>query len=425
MALLVLGINHRIAPVVLREQLAFTPGQLAPALEQASQLDHLHEVAILSTCNRTELYCQLNDTNPQAILNWLGDYKQLDPVQLVKYLYLHWDKAAVVHSMRVASGLDSQVLGEPQILGQCKVAYEQARQAGTLGSYLNRLFQKTFSTAKQVRSHTQIGQNPVSVAYAAVHLAKHIFTDLSQAKVMLIGAGQTIELITQYLSQQKITQMLVANRNLERGLTLAKRFNAQAINLHQVPEYLANVDIVIAATASPLPLLGKGAVESALKQRRYKPVFMVDLAVPRDIEAEVGELADVYLYNLDNLNDIIQQNLASRAEQAKQAEFIIQMAASHFMEQLDSLTVVDVLTAYRDKFHAIRQQQLDVAQRLLAKGEDPQQVLGYLARSLTNKFLHQPSIALKKAGAKSQHKKIALIEEIFALTSSQNTESEL
>ena len=307
MALLALGINHKTASVSVREKVAFAPEQMADALAQACELAHLKEVAILSTCNRTELYCSTELEGTRALLEWLGGYHKLDPDELQTCSYAHWGQDAAQHMMRVASGLDSLVLGEPQILGQLKSCYAVSQSAGVVGAELDRLFQQTFAVAKKVRTDTAIGENPVSVAYASVSLAQHIFSDLSQSKALLIGAGETIELVARHLSEAGVKQMTVANRTLVRAEALAEEFNARAILLGDIPEALEDADIVIASTASQLPILGKGAVESALKKRKHRPIFMVDIAVPRDIEHEVAELDDVYLYTVDDLKEVIEE----------------------------------------------------------------------------------------------------------------------
>jgi len=328
---------------------------------------------------------------------------------------VHEDDAAVRHMMRVASGLDSLVLGEPQILGQMKSAYAVAREAGTIGPLLGRLFQATFNAAKQVRTDTAIGENPVSVAFAAVSLAKQIFSDLQRSQALLIGAGETITLVARHLHELGVKRIVVANRTLERASILAEQFGAHAVLLSDIPAELVRSDIVISSTASQLPILGKGAVESALKLRKHKPIFMVDIAVPRDIEPEVGELDDVYLYSVDDLHEVVAENLKSRQGAAQAAEEMVAIGADDFMVRLRELAAVDVLKAYRQQSERTRDEELQKAQRMLANGTSAEDVLVQLARGLTNKLLHAPSVQLKKLTAEGRLDALAMAQELFAL----------
>ena len=416
MALLALGINHKTAPVDVRERVAFAPESMAEAMRAAKVSADLKEIAILSTCNRTELYCSSKLEGSRALLEWLGEYHGLDPAQLQGCSYAFWDEDAARHMMRVASGLDSLVLGEPQILGQLKSAYSVSQEHGHVGAELGRLFQQTFSVAKQVRTDTAIGENPVSVAYAAVSLAQHIFAEMSSSKALLIGAGETIELVARHLSQAGVKEITVANRTLNRALTLAEEFSGKAILLGDIPEALADADIVIASTASQLPILGKGAVESALKKRKHRPIFMVDIAVPRDIEAEVGELDDVYLYTVDDLKEVIEENQRTRETAAQQAEEIIESGAHDFMRQLRSLDAVDVLTLFRGQAEALRDQELDKALKQLENGKPAEEVIAMLARGLTNKMLHHPTIQMRKASADGRGDLLELVQELYQLS---------
>jgi len=397
MTLLAFGINHKTAPVNIREKVAFAPDILHQALQNLVTKDAIHEAVILSTCNRTEVYCGLDYPANDAVLEWLSEFHQLPLESISPYIYAYQDSEAVQHILRVASGLDSLVLGEPQILGQIKEAYMTANAAGAIGAQLNRLFQHTFAVAKQVRTDTAIGASPVSVAFAAVSLAKQIFSDLSQHKVMLIGAGETIDLVARHLKENQVSRMIVANRTLERAEQLARNFAAEAIALQDIPEYLHEADIVISSTASPLPILGKGMIERAIKQRKHKPMFMVDIAVPRDIEPEVSELRDIYLYTVDDLQEVIEENRKSRQEAALQAEEIIAAQVDHFMGWLRSLDAVDAIRAYRDKCHLLRDEAVIAARRQLLAGKDPQLVISELARILTNKLIHEPSVQMKYA----------------------------
>ncbi len=399
MSVFAFGINHKTAPVDLREQAAFAPERVVEALTDITARGCVGEVTILSTCNRTELYCGL-DGEPglaRRAIDWFCEYLRLNNQALQPHLYVHPDAAAVKHAFRVASGLDSLVLGEPQILGQMKQAFAVAHKTGTTGKILNRLFQQTFSVAKQVRTDTAIGASPVSVAFAAVTLARKIFSNLADQTVLLIGAGDMIELTAQHLKESGVQRILVANRTLERAQALANVYGAHAITLAEMPERLSEADIVISSTASQLPILGKGAVEHALKVRRHRPMFMVDIAVPRDIEAQVAELEDVYLYTVDDLKDVIQENMASRLEAAKEAEQIIELQVTQFMRWMKSLDAVPTIRALRDNTDAVREVELERARRALARGEDPQKVIAELARALTNKFTHTPTAALQRA----------------------------
>ncbi|WP_261842131.1 glutamyl-tRNA reductase [Aliamphritea ceti] len=415
MALLALGINHKTASVAVREKVAFAPEQMADALAQACQVAKLREAVILSTCNRTELYCSTQLEGTRALLEWLGDYHKLDADELQQASYAHWDQDAAQHMMRVASGLDSLVLGEPQILGQLKSAYAVSQEVGVVGAELSRLFQQTFTVAKRVRTDTAIGENPVSVAYASVSLAQHIFADLSTSKALLIGAGETIELVARHLKEAGVTDMTVANRTLVRAETLAESFNAKAILLGDIPEALEDADIVIASTASQLPILGKGAVEAALKKRKHRPIFMVDIAVPRDIEPQVAELDDVYLYTVDDLREVIEENVRSRESAAREAEAIVAVGATEFMRQLRSLEAVGTVMAVRNQADQLRQQELEKAIKQLSNGKDPEAVLTNLARGLTNKLIHHPTVQLRQASAEGRTEMLEIAQQLFQL----------
>ncbi|MEH6627175.1 MAG: glutamyl-tRNA reductase [Motiliproteus sp.] len=415
MALLALGINHKTASVDVREKVAFAPEQMEDALAQACQFAEVDEIAILSTCNRTELYCSGQHEGAQALLRWMSQYHQVELSDLEACSYLYRDSDAVKHMMRVACGLDSLVLGEPQILGQLKSSYAVAQSANAIRSELGRLFQQTFTIAKQVRTQTTIGENPVSVAYAAVSLAQHIFADLRQSHALLIGAGETIDLVARHLVQNGIKKIVVANRTLARAQALANQFGAEAVLLSDIPDVLGDADIVISSTASQLPILGKGAVERALKRRKHRPIFMVDIAVPRDIEAEVAELSDVYLYTVDDLKEVIDENLKSRETAALEAESLIDKGTHGFMQQVRSLDAVSTLRALRAHAEGIRDQEVDRALKMLAKGKSAEDVLQQLARGLTNKLIHSPSIQMKKASSLGRNDLLELTQELFEL----------
>ncbi len=419
MSLLALGLNHKTAPVDIRERAAFPADGLDEPLRGLRSLPGVREAAIVSTCNRTEVYCDLDEASERDIISWFMDYHQLKPGQLTPYLFSHLDRAAVCHLLRVCSGLDSLVLGEPQILGQIKQAYAHADQCGALGSQLGKLFQHAFTVAKQVRTDTAIGASPVSVAFAAVSLAKQIFGDLSGHTALMLGAGETVELALRHLNTQGIGELIIANRTLSRAERLANEFDQQvptrAISLGEVNDVLHKADIVIASTASPLPILGKGAAESALKRRKRRPMFMVDIAVPRDIEPQVGELDDVFLYTVDDLQEVIDEGRRSRAEAAEQAEEIVEAQADEFMRWLRSLDAVTTIRACREQATALQDELLARARTQLATGKPAEQVLEQLARGLTNKLLHAPSAALRQAGADGESQIIEAARRLFAV----------
>ena len=415
MPLLALGLNHRTAPVDVRERVAFDSNRLDTALRDL--LDHggAREAAILSTCNRTELYCCLKGEDGQQVVEWLGDYHLIRTADLQPYLYQHVDQRAVRHILRVASGLDSMVLGEPQILGQVKAAYHAANSAGALGSRLERLFQHTFAVAKQVRTDTRIGASPVSVAFAAVSLAKQIFADLPKRTALLIGAGDTVELVTRHLHENGIGRLVVANRTLERAHALVTPFDGFAIALEEIPAHLAEADIVISATASPGLMLEAAMMRQCLKQRRHRPMFMVDLAVPRDIDPAAADLEDVYLYTVDDLKSIIQDNLRSRQTAAAQAEEIIDNQVEHFMAWLRAQDSAASIRALRQQAEAVRDETVARAQRQLAQGRDPLEVLNAMANTLTNKLIHTPCAGLREAAAQGDVDMLNLIKSLYRL----------
>ncbi len=424
MATLLLGINHNTASVAIREKVAFAPELMHEALQQALQRVGLGELAILSTCNRTELYCIPNEiANSEEqrhalennVLAWLSSFHDLGLDELKACVYSYWDDSAVRHLMKVASGLDSMVLGEPQILGQIKSAYAVAKEAGSIDSNLHRVFEDTFAIAKKVRTDTAIGENPVSVAFAAVTLAQRIFEDLSKASALMIGAGRTIELVVQHLKQAGVEDIVVANRTLTHALELKQKYGVKEVLLSDIPEHLEHVDIVVSSTASQLPILGKGAVERALKARKHRPIFMVDLAVPRDIEPEVSDLADVYLYSVDDLKEVIDTNVKSRQNAAAEAEQIIEQGLTEFKNKERSLYAVSSLRAFREKAEAIRDTELDKALKSLEKGESAEAVITQLARLLTNKLIHSPSVQMKKASAEGKEELVELAQTLFEL----------
>ncbi|WP_370249633.1 glutamyl-tRNA reductase [Thalassolituus sp.] len=415
MTIWALGINHKTAPVAVRERVAFDPASMSDILKDLRQLRSISEVVVLSTCNRTEIYCTADEHCPELVTRWLEQNHEIAQSDLDASLYALTDDEAVAHTMKVASGLDSLVLGEPQILGQMKSAYAVAQDAGTVGSELGRLFRQTFSIAKRVRTDTAIGQNPVSVAFAAGRMAQHIFADMRHSRALLIGAGETIELVARHLRQAGVEHIILANRTLARGQNLAREVHAEAVLLEDIPVVLPDADIVISSTASPLPILGKGMVEKALKRRRHKPMFMVDIAVPRDIEPEVGSLADVYLYSVDDLRGIIEENVRSREDAAQQANELISAGVEHYMRELKALDAVSTLTDVRNYVETVRDEQLEKAIKQIQNGGDPEKILRTFAHTFGNKMLHKPMTALRRAGAEGRREVLDWSRELFDL----------
>ncbi len=423
MKLLLLGINHNSAPLALRERVAFVPEHMQLALRSGVEQGVGDELVILSTCNRTEVYAVSEsgrDLSGDVLIDWLAGFHRVPRTDLDQCSYLSADQEALQHMMEVAAGLDSMVLGEPQILGQMKSAFAVAIEAGTVGGAMNRLFAQIFSVAKQVRTDTAIGENPVSVAYAAVSLTQHVFSSLSKCTALLIGAGETVELVARHLRDKGIKRIIIANRTLERARRLADEFQAEAIMLSEIPEYLVDADILVASTASQLPILGKGAVEAALKKRKHRPVVMVDIAVPRDIEAQVAELDDVYLYTVDDLREIVDVNKRARESEARKADQIIVEALNEWQARLRSKDAVNTIKDYRAKAEQLRDAELDRALKLLARGESAEQVLEQLARGLTNKLIHSPTTQIKEAGAKGRNDLVDWARELLQIKESDN-----
>ncbi len=413
MQLFALGLNHQTAPLALRERVAFHAEHLPSALSELTHREPVREAAILSTCNRTELYCALGE--PQAALQWLAGYHRVQAQALKPYVYTLPQGEAVRHAFRVASGLDSMVVGEPQILGQMKEAARVAESAGTLGTLLSKLFQRSFAVAKEVRSNTGIGANVVSMAAAAVKLAGRIFPSLAEQKVLLIGAGEMIELCATHFAAQRPRTMAVANRTLERAEALAHRFNAKSFELRDLPEHLAEYDIVVSCTASSLPIIGKGTVERAIRARRHRPVFMVDLAVPRDIEPEVAGMDDVFLYTIDDLAATVREGIDARQSAVAQAEAIIESQVGSFLHWMKTREMVPLIRQLRDSAEEARRRELERAMRMLARGEDPKSVLDALSHGLTNKLLHAPTEALNQGDQGDDEMLRALVARLYRL----------
>ncbi len=408
-----LGLNHQTAPIKVREKVAFQIDSLGQALRDLLARPPVREAAILSTCNRTEVYCHGAEVEP--VKDWLTTYHQLPRASLDPYLYTLPQEAAVQHAFRVASGLDSMVLGEPQILGQMKQAVRSAEAAGSMGLVLTKLFQRTFAVAKEVRSQTDIGAASISMAAAAVRLAERIYPSLAEQHLLLVGAGEMIELTATHFAARHPKSVTVANRTLERGAALAARFGAAAITLNELPEQLPRFDIIVSCTASSLPILGKGLLERVIKARRHEPMFIVDLAVPRDVEPEVAELDDVFLYTVDDLANVVKDNLQVRQGAVAEAEEIIRLQSEQFLQWLGSRAVVPTIRALHEHAEAMRTQELERARRLLASGTSPEEVLEQFSRGLTNKFLHAPTRTLNEAGEAERAELLTLFQRMYEL----------
>jgi len=413
MRLFAFGINHRTAPLALREQVVFHAENLVQALRDLVDQRPVKEAAIISTCNRTEVYCHTDE--PAFAVHWLANYHQLKAQHIEPHLYELPQEHAVKHAFRVASGLDSMVLGEPQILGQFKDAVRTAESAGTLGVLLNKLFQRTFSVAKTVRSETDIGASTVSMAAAAVRLAERIYPSIAEQRILFIGAGEMIELASTHFAAQHPHHMTFANRTLERAQHLADRFRGHTITLNDLGSQLAVHDIIVTCTASPLPIIGKGMVESALKARKHRPILMIDLAVPRDVEAEAAELDDVFLYTVDDLGKIAREGLDMRESAVVQAEAIIETEVDDFMQWVENRELVPMIRALRDDAERARRREVERAVRRLTRGDDPQQVLEQLSHGLTNKFLHAPTHALNHTSNDDRDQLVALLRRLYQL----------
>jgi len=415
MDLFAFGINHTTAPIDVRERVGFAPEHVPGALQQLVDCNGVAEAAILSTCNRTDLYCGLRSGSGEHAIEWFHDYHNLGGIDLRPYIYMHRADGAVRHMIRVASGLDSLILGEPQILGQVKDAYRTAHKTGTVGRVLGRLFQHTFSVAKQVRTDTAIGSNPVSVAFAAVTLARQIFGDLSAHTALLVGAGETIELAARHLKKNGLSRLIVANRTVEKARKLAHEYGGFAISLDEIPQHLAEADIVISSTGAQHPVVLAEHARAAIEARRHRPVFMVDIAVPRDIEAQVGDLDDVYLYTVDDLQNVIQDNLRSREQAARQAEVIIDTQVHELMSWLSTRDAVPLIRALRRGAERSRDEVLEKAMLQLANGRSAEETMNFLANTLTNKLIHHPTTALRSAGAQGQDDILAAAGQLLGI----------
>ena len=413
------GINHRTASVDLRGKLSFSPALMEKVLQDAQSILHVREITILSTCNRTEIYLY-GDVSDHHLISWLAMIKGTEINNLSNCFYSFKDEDAIKHMIEVASGMDSLILGEPQIFGQIKSAFLVAKEAGTVFKNLENIFQFVFSIAKRVRSETAIGKNPVSVASASVNLASKIFSNLEEAHALVIGAGDTIELVAKHLVENGIGKLTVANRTLTKARSFSENFSADMILLSDMPDMLETVDILISSTASQLPILGKGAVETALKKRKYRPMFMVDIAVPRDIEPQVEELSDVYLYTVDDLEDFIEDNVKARNSEANIARVIISDEVNRWSIENRGRSVVRTIKEFRTNAEKIRDVEINRALNSLEKGKSASDVVVELARSITNKLLHTPTKNIKRAGEEGRHDAIVTTKELFNLTDKEN-----
>ena len=409
------GLNHHTAPIQLREQVVFQVERMQAALTQFLGRRFAKEAAILSTCNRTEIYCAAKrgvDVAEDAT-RWLADYHAVDRDTLKPHLYALDQEQTVRHAFRVAAGLDSMVIGEPQILGQMKRAAKDAEEAGALGTHLHQLFQRSFAVAKEVRSQTAIGEQSVSMAAATVRLAGRVFPTLAETRVLVIGAGEMIELVATHFRAHNPLSITVANRTVERAEALAARVGGNAIRLADLSTQLQHYDIVISCTASSLPVLGKGMIERALRERRHRPLFMVDLAVPRDIEAEARELDDVYLYTVDDLAATVREGMDARRGAIVKAEAIIETGVKGFMQWLDNRAAVPLIKQVREMAELARRSELDRALQALEQGRDPREIMERLSQALTNKLMHHPTAALANAGAQNRDQMCAMVESLY------------
>jgi glutamyl-tRNA reductase len=413
MPLVVVGVNHRTAPVEVRERVVFDPARVPEALRELTSLPDVRESIIVSTCNRTELYCVTERGEPE-LGEWLQRYHQLGS-SIHHCLYRHDEMRAVTHAFSVASGLDSMVLGEPQILGQLKDAYRTAQEAGTTGPMLNRLFQAAFSVAKRVRTETQIGANAVSVASAAVSMAKTVFSSFDTRTALMVGAGETIALAARHLHADGLRRMIVANRSVDRARELAAEFQGFAISLDEIPSHLREADIVVASTASPNPIITRAMTASALRARKRRPIFMVDIAVPRDIEPEVAELEDVYLFTIDDLQSVVKENMEGRRQAAREADQMIAAEADRFEMKLRTRDAAPTIRRLRHQAELAREHTLDQARHMLAAGRSADEVLDFLSATLTNRLIHAPSQRLREAAETGDDAIIEAITDIYHL----------
>lgn len=413
MQLLAVGLNHREAPVQFRELVAFPPERLKPALGQLLDSGTAREASIISTCNRTELLVARERADHRPVLDWFLARADAQMTDLATRVHCYDGAPAARHLFRVASGLDSMVLGEPQVLGQVKQAFEAARDVGAVGKVLHRLYQQAFATAKRVRTDTAIGNHPVSVAYAATDLARQIFGSLEHSTALVVGAGDTAELIVRHLRSNGLGDLIVANRTLERAQRLAAAHGGKAIGLSSLPAHLPEADVLVTSTNAELPIIGKGLVERAIRARKRKPIFMLDLAVPRDIEPDVQALQDVYLYSVDDLEQIITENLKSREDAAAQAELIVDSGVRAFEDWWHSQQITPMLRGFRGRVERLKEQEVERALTELRRGRPAEAVVQRLANNLAGKLAHQPSVQLRRIGVEQDAEALRALRRLF------------
>jgi len=413
MPLFTIGISHHTAPIEIREKVAIPRTEYAARVGQLRELPGVEEVLVLGTCNRTEIYCLSSQGGKEMVLDWVHASNGIPPGQFDQHFYALEGEEAAHHLIRVASGLDSLVLGETQILGQLKEAWQQAHDVGSLGTVLDRLFQHTFAAAKSIRTRSGIGDHPVSVAYTAVVLARQIFGDLDAKTVVLVGAGEMVQLCGRYLRDHGIANLLILNRSRAKAEELAEELDATAMTLDKMPEALPRADILISSTASPRPVIGKADVKAALRQRRHRPMFLVDIAVPRDIDPQVADLKDVYVYTIDDLQQVVDENMQQRSEAAALALSDIDESVAAFMRWLYGIRAGRTLKRIREQSHNFEQELTERALRRLQAGQEPAQVLQQMAATLTNKILHVPSKRLREAAEDRDYEVLKAADRIF------------
>tara|TARA_B100001758_G_C18415740_1_gene619485 strand:- start:4069 stop:5331 length:1263 start_codon:yes stop_codon:yes gene_type:complete len=416
MSLVTIGMNHNTASLDIREKFAVDKDESHRILKKLHSMPLINEVFLLSTCNRTELYCEMDNIEYiNNISEWLLKQKGLSVKDFKKNLYSFSESTVVKHALNVASGLDSMVIGEPQILGQLKDAFNEATEAGTIGKNLDRLFQYAFSAAKEVRTDTKIGTNSLSIANVAVSLTDQFYDDLSDKNALLIGAGETIYIAAKNLKKKNIKNIFIANRTIENAEIVAKDISATPISLKDMPSKLKDSDIIISAVSTNVPLIGKGAIETALKYRKHQPIYMVDLGVPRNIETEVKHLSDVFLYTLDNIQELVNQNYKARKESVADANYIVDTKVEEYMNWRNAQSAFSVIKLYRDDCEIIRTECLEKSISQLKSGKDPKTIIEQLSLNLTSKLSHKPTLALNKAGQTNNRKLINLVCDIFLI----------
>ena len=414
MSLVAIGMNHKTASLDIREKISVNNEESSRILKKLYSMPIIDEVFLISTCNRTEIYCEMDDLNyVENISAWLLKQKAMLLKDYENNIYSYSDSSVVKHALNVASGLDSMIIGEPQILGQFKDAFNKASDAGTIGKNLDRLFQYAFSTAKEIRTDTNVGSNSISIANVAVALSDQFYDDLSDKSALLIGAGETVYIAAKNLRKKNIKDIYIANRTYENAKIIAEEVSGTAISLQEIPEKIKYSDIILSAVSGNIPIIGKGAIETSLKFRKHKPIYIVDLGVPRNIESEVKDLPDIFLYTLDNIQDLVKKNYKTRKEAASDAENIIDSRVQDYMNWRKSQSAFSIIKLYRDDCEKIRQDSLNKSLNQLKLGKDPKEVLKQLSINLTSKLSHKPTLALNKAGQTENRKLINLLCDIF------------